>query len=275
MNARRQRFEAALRKVVPSTALISRGWRGRLLDAPDRFFFALYPDLRGLPPNRFRVRVGTRNRIFRNHVRFLLFSYEEWLTLQALGLVGSDSRVVDIGSGCGRLALPLLRWPAFTGTYTGIDADREMVEWCRRRFQDPRFDFHHADVYSSVYNPGGTTEPYTIGLADGSQDLVMSQSLFSHLLEEQLTHYAEQARRVLAGDGAMMMTVFCREHVDLGGRWTFQHRYGRAFVQDPRYPEAAVAYPEQVLLEIAGAVGFASAKVERGQWSQSRLICRR
>ena len=120
-------------------------------------------------------------------------------------------------------------------------------------------------VHADVYNPSGSSDPYTIPVAPSSQDLVMSQSLFSHLLDRELNQYLREGFRVLADGGHMAMSAFCLDHMrereHVGGRWPFPHRMGPAYVQDTRYPEAAVAYEPEYLVEAARACGFATAEI--------------
>ncbi|MGH3992327.1 MAG: class I SAM-dependent methyltransferase, partial [Pseudonocardiaceae bacterium] len=181
-------------------------------------------------------------------------------------------------SGCGRLALALRNADVFEGTYTGIDVDREMVEWCNDNLGDARFRFLHADIYNELYNPGGSREPYEIPLADSSQQLVTSNSLLTHLLDEDLDRYLEESHRVLEGGGHMAMSVFCIDDMRAGGglesRWTFEHRIGRAFVESLEEPEAAVAYERGDLEQRARALGFNEASV-RAYEPQSLLVARK
>ena len=71
----------------------------------------------------------------------------------------------------------------------------------------------------------------------------------------------------------MYMSFLCMEHVKLGGRWTFQHRLGNAYVENLQYPEAAVAYHEAFMTKLVADCGFPEVTVtpgETGQASSSR-----
>ena len=119
---------------------------------------------------------------------------------------------------------------------------------------------------STIYNPGGSgAQGARLGLEDSSQDFVFSVSLFTHLLEDDLEGYLRETARVLGTRGRMRMTVFCmddlRESGTLGGRWTFRHRLGNAFLESDRYPEAAVAYERSWLIEACKRAGLAEARV--------------
>jgi SAM-dependent methyltransferase len=124
------RFDAIVRRLVPSVPVLS---RNRLLMAPldllDRLLSLPFGGAGKLPPNRLRIRVGAGNRILFNQLQHRLVPVNFWLGVFASGLVRLDSRILDLGCGCGRYAATLrdFAWAGkkFTGRYTGIDIDRE------------------------------------------------------------------------------------------------------------------------------------------------------
>ncbi|MHC4128346.1 MAG: class I SAM-dependent methyltransferase [Planctomycetota bacterium] len=263
------RLDYILRRIVPSVPVLS---RNRLLMAPldlaDRLISLPFGDARKLPPNRLRIRVGAGNRILFNQLQHRLRPVNFWLYAFASGLVRLDSRILDVGCGCGRFAATLrdfgLAGKRFTGRYTGIDVDREMIEWCRAHFPANRFAFQLADVSNAVYNPGGSRDEVpAFDLADDSQDFVFAMSLLTHLLEEDLQRCLQETWRVLGPGATMHMTVFCMDHLEpkRGGRWTFRHRRGEACLEDPRYPEAAVAYSKAFLESACAQAGFSEIEL--------------
>ncbi len=64
---------------------------------------------------------------------------EEFLTyfIEIGGLRPSD-RVLDVGCGVGRMAVPLTRYLSPEGRYEGFDVMANAVEWCQRHIT-PRF----------------------------------------------------------------------------------------------------------------------------------------
>lgn len=245
------------------------------LDVLDRVLNWPWPELRGLPPNRMRLRIGVQNRLLFNGFAFRSTPIHFWMVLLARGHVCLDSGIVDLGCGCGRFAMPLRDlnfWGrGFRGSYLGVDIDTEMLAWCRRRF-DARFEWHDAGKASATYrpqpesepgsastpNPGAT--PLSIPTPDASRDLVLANSLFSHLLEGDFAEYTREAARILRPGGWLYLTMFIREHVERGGRlgdrWTFAHQRGAAWIESQRYPEAAVAYERAWVRRTLRAAGF-------------------
>ncbi len=280
----RGRIDAAVRRVAPSVPVLS---RSRLLMAPLDAMDWLVSRALGvageMPPNRFRVRVGAGNRLLFNQVQHREMGVGFWLNRISEGSVRLDSRILDIGCGCGRYASVLAgsRFAGhveFTGHYTGVDVDEQMLAWCRRRFPADRFTFLAVPMRSEVYHPDADGEAAArLDVPDASQDFVFSVSLFTHLLADDVEGYLRETARVLAPGAAMRMTVFClddlRELGVLGGRWTFTHRRGPAFIENERYPEAAVAYERAWLLDACVRAGLVDARVLPAP-GQSALVAR-
>jgi len=271
----RERF---IRRLVPSTVLLSRNrlFMGALdlLDAP---VTRIVPRFRGLPPNHMRVRIGVGNRLLFNQPVFLHHGERVVRFLTDNGFADNRSDIVDLGCGCGRLAIALDR-AGFTGGYVGLDIEAEMIAWCQAHLADERFSFGHIDRHNSLYNPAGKPGLRAVPVADAHADVVTSHSLFTHLLVDELVHYVRESVRILRPGGHMAMTVFClddmRRQGRLGGRWTFAHRIGEASVESLKYPEAAVAYEAAYLIGVARDAGFASAELRPGG-PQSWLIAKR
>lgn len=280
----RKQLDGVARQLVPSVPALS---RSRLLMAPLDAVDSLVSLALGvageLPPNRLRLRVGAGNRILFNQVMHREMGVGFWLSRLAEGTVQAESRLLDIGCGCGRYASVLAGTRLsgavdFRGTYTGVDVDPEMIAWCRRHFPPERFMFLLSPMRSKVYNPGGEAgAPPRLDVPDASQDFVFSVSLFTHLLAGDVEGYLRETARVMAPGASMRMTVFCiddlRDAGTLGGRWTFAHRDGPAYLESERYPEAAVAYERAWLLDACKRAGLADARVLPSP-GQSALIAR-
>ncbi len=277
-------LDRRIRKIVPSTAVLSRSKAFHALSLlSDAILRPLWrvSTRQPLPPLRLLVRTGVGNSLLFPHYYYLTAASSIWLHFFSQGYANLESDVVDIGSGVGKSAVALrdhqYMGSHFRGSYHGFDVDPEMVAWCRAHFPSDRFQFTRVDARSTVYNPAGTAEKQRLDRPDASADLVFSQSLFSHLLEGDIRHTLAESRRILRPGGVMLMTFFCMDDLRaldlLGGRWSFAHAIGPAFVENLSYPESAVAYDRDWMLEAARAAGFREARVILPSY-QSTLECR-
>lgn len=148
-----------IRRLVPSTVTLSQNPFIMVpLELIDRPFSWIWPEMRKFPPNKMRVRVGVGNRLLFNQCYHLGIGISFWIHALAKGHVNLDSNILDIGCGCGRVAMHLRDFgyaggQKYTGMYTGIDVDKEMIDWCRAHFPADHFSFVHCDVTSKLYNP--------------------------------------------------------------------------------------------------------------------------
>lgn len=280
-------FDRAIRKIFPSTSKLT---FNPLFKATVNAFDVLprlvYPEFRDLPPNHLRIRIGVGNRILNNQVHFLTHARDFWMFVFAERLAGANSTVVDIGSGCGRWAHWLrdynFRGRTFTGRYIGVDIDAEAIAWCEKHYDAERFRFHHSSHASVSYNQAGeaTSSHYTVPEADGTVDLVVSNSLLTHVLEAELENYIKESYRLLKAGGAIMHSHFNLDYppATYGTRHTFQHTIGNARVESMEQPEAAVAYRTDYLFKICRAAGFKDCEIVHmpgGAQHQPILLCKK
>jgi SAM-dependent methyltransferase len=278
--------ERLARRFVPSTSFLSHNvlfkW---IVDFADLLPRAIWPEFRNLPPNHLRIRVGVGNRFFSNQTYHLGAAESFWLFYMGSGAVTLTSTIVDIGCGCGRFAHHVRDYlyadTRFTGKYIGVDIDPEMLEWCRNHF-DARFEFLQSTHASKSYNQTGSSnsaQNYRIPVEDQTVEFVFSRSLFTHLLEPELRNYLEESLRIMKPGAQMVMSFFCLDYPPptYGGRHTFSHTIGNAAVESLAVPEAAVAYSETFMVNLALEVGFSAAQVigkDPSEW-QSDLVARK
>src|SRR5262245_14691950 len=67
------------------------------------------------------------------------------------------AKVLEVGCGVGRVAIPLTKYLSETGSYDGFDIVKRSIKWCRNVItpRHPNFRFEHADIYNTFYNPDG------------------------------------------------------------------------------------------------------------------------
>ena len=119
--------------------------------------------------------------------------------LRRAGALSLDSDVLDIGSGIGKVALPL-REAGLRGRYLGFDIIQAGVRWCREHISrpHPNFEFVHTALANDLYaGVGGDATDYRFPCGDDEFDLALANSVFTHLLSEEVAHYIAETRRAL------------------------------------------------------------------------------
>jgi SAM-dependent methyltransferase len=186
-----------------------------------------------------------------------------------------DDRVLDIGAGTGRLARPLTT-VLKTGTYHGLEIVKESVRWCQLAYRRyPNFDFQHADIRNSVYNPTGvcSAEGFRFPFADQSFTFVVLTSVFTHMLPAEVERYLSELARVLTPDGRVFATFFLLDDASREGIYrgasamTFSYRTDRCWYQNEKYLEAAVAYDQLDVIGMCGRAGLRASRLCPGTWS--------
>ena len=177
---------------------------------------------------------------------------------QDLAGLRPDERVLEVGSGAGRMALQLAGYLDRRGTYEAFDIYKDGVEWCQQHItpRHPNFRFHHADLYSSRYNQAGTTRgaDYVFPWDDDSFDFAFLTSVFTHLLPEELEHYMGEIVRVLRPGGRCLITWFLLNQESKArlaegrGPLSFIPQDDVYWVNSYEVPEWAVAYDEAYVL---------------------------
>jgi SAM-dependent methyltransferase len=124
----------------------------------------------------------------------------------------ADARVLDVGSGYGRVAHALWRRD-FEGAYLGLEILREHVGWCAEEItpaSDGRLEFRHLDVRNERYNPDGAVaaEKATFEVDDESVDVAVLTSVFTHMYAAEIVRYLAELRRVMCVGGRALTTFF-------------------------------------------------------------------
>jgi SAM-dependent methyltransferase len=202
---------------------------------------------------------------------------------QSRGGLLPNQRVLDVGCGIGRIALPLLGYLSEGGSYEGFDVIASGVAWLSRyatpRF--PSFRFQGADgVYSGLYNPGGVCDAarFVFPYASASFDFAIAVSVFTHMAPAGVRQYIAEAARVLKPGGRLFCTAYVLDSegraIAEGGRsaMEFPHRLGAHRLRDADVPESAVALDEEFLRDTAADAGMDIAgEIERGSWRNPGL----
>jgi ubiquinone/menaquinone biosynthesis C-methylase UbiE len=192
-----------------------------------------------------------------------------------------DSRILDVGCGCGRIALAMLDFLEPEGTYVGFDVSSECIDWCVEHIEalDRRFHFEHVDVQSASYNSGGaiTAGSFVFPYADASFGGAFVSSVFTHMEEGGIDRYLSELGRVIAPGGTVLVSLLLvnSSTVEAVNRETtlfsFNHRLGpNSWTIDQLNPLDGVGISEAWFLKLAPTYGFRVASTEYGNWREVR-----
>src|SRR5262249_6516600 len=139
---------------------------------------------------------------------------------------------------------------------------------------------HHADIFSSAYNPSGrlTASTYRFPFDDARFDFVFLGSVFTHMLPDDAAHYVREFGRVLAPGGTCAASWFLlndeRRPAAAAGRsfmrFACRDGSGLARLHDRERPEAAVALDEAFVLDAYAQAGLRVERIRRGDWWSGR-----
>ena len=193
--------------------------------------------------------------------------------LVRIGGVLPRHRVLDIGSGIGRLALPLTQYLGAGATYLGLDPAREGIEWSQRNITPayPNFRFRHLDIAHEIYNPDGLLrgDSLILPVGNASIDFAFMVSVVTHLPPRQVEVYMREVARVLAPGGRFMVTSFIMDEAAKGAKGPYEFERtaaGPDWYVDTSAPYGAVAFDDGWLEASLAAAGLRVEQRSLGHW---------
>jgi len=148
--------------------------------------------------------------------------------LEELEMLEPGARLLNIGCGCGRVALHLLDSPI--AAYAGFDRHAGMIEWAQAHIGglDDRFQFRLVDVrsgYEEVDRNVGTVSAaeFVFPYDDGAFTGALAASVFTHIDFPATSRYLRETARVLAPGGRVRASFFLDDTTGSmeGSVWNF------------------------------------------------------
>jgi SAM-dependent methyltransferase len=229
-----------------------------------------------IPPEDLRVWVGPFA-----HAELFRVSGERMLeALVDLCGFSSDEHVLEVGCGCGRLALALANRIGLAGRYEGFDVAQPLLDWCRANLEPvlPNFRFRLVDVVAPGHNPGGgvTASDFRFPYENEAFDLAIVASVFTHMSSEGIENYVAEVARVLKPSGRCFATLFLFDAAaatavaEATTIFDFQYRIGPCLTFDAAHPEEGIACDEDWVLGLLERSGLKVDQVRRGDWRAVR-----
>ena len=236
-------------------------------------FYEIVMDKQLIPPREIRVWVGP----FENEQDYLAWGRVSFNDLIRHSLSPDDS-VLEVGCGCGRVAIHVAHYLSAIGRYVGIDCASVLLEWSKTNLE-PRFPnckFQFIDVAAKAHNPAGRVSASAVvyPFPSCAFTFVFAISLFTHMTIDGVANYIAEAARVLRPGGRFQATyLFLNDRSRQGIRECaafrdFRYRVGDSLTFDESVPEEGIAHPENHILDIYSKSGFRVLGVEYGNWSR-------
>lgn len=210
------------------------------------YFFDCISDRDVLIPPKLLIFVGGGN--FRKIGAEFFRYFKEFAGLEP------HEKILDVGCGIGRIALPLTRYLDKNGCYEGFDVVKPGIQWCMNRItkRHANFSFRFVDLYNRNYNPQGKyrASDFKFPYNGQSFDFVFLISVFTHMLPEEMENYFSEIARVLKKGGRCFITFFLINKESLGciaakkSFVEFKYDFDNYWAIDDKVPEATVAYDE-------------------------------
>lgn len=189
-----------------------------------------------------------------------------------------SERVLDVGCGAGRAAVPLTSYLT-TGSYEGFDPYPFGVDWASENITPrfPNFNFRFVEIFNKTYNPYARVKArdFRFPYGDASFDLVILNSVFTHMLPEDVMGYMGEIGRVLAPGGRCFITWFlvddtARAALEAGeAKPDFGHSFGVFHVEDLEEMEDAVGYEESFVNTLYARHGLDVREILNGSWKKA------
>jgi SAM-dependent methyltransferase len=180
--------------------------------------------------------------------------------------------VLDVGSGIGRVAIPLTKFLNKNGRYDGFDVVQRGVDWCKENItaRHPNFRFRYVPVDNDLYRAGGNSAAgFHFPYDENRFDLAVVNSVFTHMLPEEVDNYLGEIKRVLKPGGVCYTTffIFKKNGDPFPEGFDFPFNYGHYCLMDDEVKSANVAFEENYLKnDLVEKHGFRLRHFFPGSW---------
>jgi len=194
-----------------------------------------------------------------------------------LGKLKPNENFLDVGSGAGRMALPLTSYLK-DGIYEGFEIHSEGVEWCKNNISNkfPNFHFQKVDVFNKLYNNKGKilAKDFKFPYNDETFHFVNLTSVFTHMVPDDIENYFSEISRVLKKHGRCLISYFLlndesKDNIQKNlSKKNFEFDFEGYKSNEKNNSERAIAYDEKYILNLYKKFNFKILyPIYYGSWS--------
>ncbi len=186
-----------------------------------------------------------------------------------------NANFLDIGSGIGRVAIPLSEYLSNTSDYQGFDVIELGVNWCQQNItaKFENFQFKYVPLLNDLYRDNGDdAASYKFEYPESHFDFACSVSVFTHMIPTEVENYFNELERVMKPKGKIFATFFIINEensklMQANSGFNFNHKLDGYYLMDATVKGANVAFEEEYLLnEIIKTDRFKITTKSYGHW---------
>ncbi|CAN5790688.1 class I SAM-dependent methyltransferase [soil metagenome] len=220
------------------------------------------------------IPLPARGEVFTGGGDFLAVGLRYRELFRELGGLQPSHDVLEIGSGQGRMVIPLTDFLSADGSYLGFDIVPEAVADCQARVSSrfPNFGFLCLPLHNDLYTDAGAdAASVAFPLEDDRFDFAFATSVFTHMEPREVANYLREARRVVRPGGRFLATLFlmdeAAQRASAGSPFRFPYRAGDAWYMALRPRSANVAIGDEAWRDMVERAGWATLEMHSGSWS--------
>ena len=190
-----------------------------------------------------------------------------------------STNIMDFGCGDGCFAASLTR-NFHKGKYYGIDINKSWIEQLNKLHKSRKnFHFEYSDTHHSYYNPEGTVNAIEYHLPKIENiDLLIFNSIFSHMDLPIIEHYLSEAVEVISSKGQIWCTMFVKDgslnpnelsasdyYKSLDKEFT---PHGKGYTLTKRNPEEFLVFDKDAVINIFNKLNLKIIRFSEGCWKK-------
>lgn len=200
----------------------------------------------------------------------------QWLSIKP------NQKILDIGCGCGRIAIHFLNYLNEQGQYIGLDSNKKLLSYCADNISEinRNFQFEFIDAYNGAYSREGKLKCKDIifPIEDESVDIVIMWSVFTHMYLEDIDAYLKEIYRVLKKGGLFISSFnlynkFISNQIKMKKAYLdIKYRINEdSYSLDKETPENGFAHNEEMVKELYWRNELLIREIKYGIWSLKEL----